>query len=140
MEADGQPISIPFDFHSRYPYIEREYIAAPSVFDWNGDGIADLMIGGYLTGLVFREIEIFATWSSGQIKLLKQLATGWEGSAISTPWIPYPHPIVMDIAGSGQADLILSGSYGFVHLLRRAFVEYGYNEGRVEIHPPGKQR
>ena len=92
--------------------------------DWDGDG----------------EIEIFATWSSGEIKLLKQSATGWEGGAISTPWIPYPHPIVMDIAGSGQADLILSGSYGFVHLLRRAFVEYGYNEGRVEIHPPGKQR
>lgn len=53
VEADGEPISIPFEFHSKYPYIEKEYIAAPSVFDWNGDGIADLMIGGYLTGLIF---------------------------------------------------------------------------------------
>ena len=86
--------------------------------DWDADG----------------EIEIFATWSSGDIKLFKRSATGWESSAISTPWIPYPHPIVMNIAGSAEPDLILSGSYGFVHLFRRAFVEHGYSEGRVETH------
>jgi len=85
--------------------------------DWDGDG----------------QIEIFATWSSGDVKLFKQSATGWEGRAIPIPWIPYPHPIVMDVDGDGEPDLILSGSYGFVHLFRRAFVEHGYAEGR--IHP-----
>jgi hypothetical protein len=83
--------------------------------DWDGDG----------------EIEIFASWSSGDIKLFKQSAAGWKGTDISTPWIPYPHPVVIDVTGSGAPDLILSGSYGFVHLFRRAFVEHGYNEGRV---------
>ena len=90
--------------------------------DWDGDG----------------EIEVFATWSSGDIRLFKRSTAGWEGKAISTPWIPYPHPMVMDIAGGGEPDLILSGSYGFVHLFRRAFVEHGYNEGRVHIHSGGE--
>jgi hypothetical protein len=90
--------------------------------DWDGDG----------------EIEIFATWSSGDIKLFKRSATGWEGKLISTPWIPYPHPIVVDIAGRGEPDLILSGSYGFLYLFQRAFVEYGYNEGSRKVEKSGE--
>ena len=63
---------------------------------------------------------------------------GWEGRSIEMPWIPYPHPIVIDIEGHGETDLILSGSYGFLHLFRRAFVAYGYNEGRVRIRIAGE--
>jgi len=89
--------------------------------DWDGDG----------------EIEIFATWSSRDVKMLKRSAAGWEAQRIEIPWIPYPHPIVIDISGCGEPDLILSGSYGFVHLFRRAFVEYGYNEGSRKVEKSG---
>jgi len=89
--------------------------------DWDGDGA----------------VEIFAAWSTGDVKMFKRSPTGWEARQIEIPWIPYPHPIVIDIVGRGEPDLILSGSYGFVHLFRRAFVEYGYNEGRIQTrkHP-----
>jgi hypothetical protein len=40
---------------------------------------------------------------------------------------------VLDLDGQGLPDLILSGSYGFVHLFRRAFVEHGYGEGRLAV-------
>lgn len=92
--------------------------------DWDGDGA----------------VEIFATWSSGDIRMFKRSATEWEARQIEIPWIPYPHPIVIDLDGRGEPDLILSGSYGFVHWFRRSFVEYGYNEGRVRIHSYGEQR
>lgn len=85
--------------------------------DWDGDGA----------------VEVFATWSTGDVKLFKRTTTGWEAKRIDIPWIPYPHPIVIDMDGRGEPDLILSGSYGFVHLFRRAFIEYGYNEGKT--HP-----
>ena len=132
------------------------WYAAPVVCDWNGDGKPDLLVGQGGCVIYFEnvgtaqawklegrvtiaaadwdgdgEIEIFASWSSGDIKLFKQSAAGWKGTDISTSWIPYPHPIVIDVTGSGAPGLILSGSYGFVHLFRRAFVEQGYNEGRV---------
>ena len=81
--------------------------------DWDGDG----------------KVEIFAAWSSGEVRMFRQSSSGWQDRTIEIPWIPYPHPIVVDVDGRGEPDLILSGSYGFVHLFRRAFVEYGYNEG-----------
>ena len=87
--------------------------------DWDGDGA----------------VEIFAAWSTGDVKMFKRLAAGWEARQIEIPWIPYPHPIVIDIDGHGEPDLILSGSYGFVHLFRWAFVEHGYNEGTVNREP-----
>lgn len=83
--------------------------------DWDGDG----------------QIEIFASWSSAGVQLLKRGAGGWVGRRVDTPWMPYPHPMVMDLEGCGETDLVLSGSYGFVHLFRRAFVEHGYSEGQT---------
>jgi len=90
--------------------------------DWDGDGA----------------VEIFAAWSSGDVRMFRRSRSGWEARPIEIPWIPYPHPIVIDIDGCGETDLILSGSYGFLHLLRRAFVGYGYNEGCVRVCAPGE--
>ena len=90
--------------------------------DWDGDGA----------------VEVFAAWSSGDVRMFSRSGDGWEGRSIEMPWIPYPHPIVIDIEGHGETDLILSGSYGFLHLFRRAFVAYGYNEGRVRIRIAGE--
>ena len=83
--------------------------------DWDGDGA----------------VEIFAAWSTGDLRMFRRSGADWEVRPIKIPWIPYPHPVVIDMDGHGEPDLVLSGSYGFVHLFRRAFVEYGYNEGRV---------
>ena len=121
MLEDGRPVNVGLDANAEvtdwttHVGDPSDPVGADVDADWDGDG----------------EIEIFASWSSGDIKLFKQSAAGWKGTDISTSWIPYPHPIVIDVTGSGAPDLILSGSYGFVHLFRRAFVEHGYNEGRV---------
>jgi hypothetical protein len=102
-------------FTEGVPLFEGRGRVTIAAADWDGDG----------------EIEIFATWSSGEVRMFRRTATGWDDKSISIPWIPYPHPMVMDIDGRGEPDLILSGSYGFLHLFRRAFVEHGYNEGRL---------
>jgi hypothetical protein len=83
--------------------------------DWDADGTP----------------EIWAAWSSGKVRRSRREAGVWKDRAIRVPWIPYPHPIILDLDGSGAPDLILTGSYGFVHLFRRAFVDYGYSEGRL---------
>ena len=105
--ADGKPFSIP---HEPNPEIKgiytRDYHPVLAAVDWDADGDADLLAGGYVTGMIFR-FENTGRGDDGLPVLKFRGPVEADGKPVDTQWSAAP--CVADFDDDGDFDLI-SGS------------------------------
>lgn len=85
--------------------------------DWNRDGPTDLIV----------------SWAEG-VWYCENIGTKTEPKFERTrrfdpPWIPYPHPYVVDWNQDGDLDLFLASSYTYCFVADRSYLDHGYAEG-----------
>ncbi|MFD2968751.1 FG-GAP repeat domain-containing protein [Sphingobacterium bambusae] len=125
---------------------EKHGLAYPTLYDWNGDGKLDLIVGEFETGETGSNIKVYlniGTKKKPKFTGEYFYAKDTNGNTISNhQWCCMGiHPRVVDINGDGYLD-ILSGQYnpGKVSLWagsmdgfqKRVFVEQaGYEDGQM---------
>jgi hypothetical protein len=107
-DENGDPIILPFapNVVPRGTEIyKRDYYPIPEVVDWDGDGRPDLLLGGYVTGLIFWYKNV-GTNTDGTPKLRYQ---GWlkdkDGKNLNNGWCA--SPCIADLEGNGKLDVIM---------------------------------
>ncbi|MBI3852070.1 MAG: VCBS repeat-containing protein [Verrucomicrobia bacterium] len=108
VKADGKEIVVPAKPCPESPQYTHDYAPSVEVVDWNGDGKPDLLLGGYITGLIWF-YENIGTNSDGTPKLTFRGPLEADGKPLDTIW--GAHPCAVDLNGDEKLDL-LSGSFG----------------------------
>ncbi len=80
-----------------------DYVAIPFAVDWDGDGDLDLLVGGFVTGLVFY-FENVGTRANGTPQLEARGPLQADNQPIDTAWAAAPFAV--DIDNDGDLDLI----------------------------------
>jgi FG-GAP-like repeat len=107
-KVDSQPLRIPRQPCNEDPQNKiypLDYNAMPEVADWNGDGALDLLVGGYITGVVFYYENIAPAGKPPQLTYKGILQA--DGKDLDVGWTATP--CVVDLNSDGKLDL-LSGS------------------------------
>jgi hypothetical protein len=110
-QADGKPLITPnwpiaeLEGKGRGNTFKDDYVAIPCAVDWDGDGDADLLAGGFVTGLVFY-FENVGINDDGTPKLTAHgpLRLDDTNEPIDTGW--GAAPVAVDIDHDGDLDLI----------------------------------
>jgi hypothetical protein len=86
------------------PIYTTDYAPYPEAVDWDGDGKLDLLLGGYVTGMIFHYRNVSPTGSGAPV-LAYQGALEADGQAIDVGWSAAPTSA--DWRGVGAPDLIV---------------------------------
>lgn len=128
IQADGKRLEVPAtpvpEDHAGI--FKVDYYNAPTVCDWDGDGLPDILTGGYTTGRIF----FYRGTGRGQDGVPKLTLVGpleADGEVIDTGWSATP--TTYDFDGDGKLELI-TGSWDFqqAHNADR-YLMYFVNEG-----------
>ena len=111
IKADGRRLEVPQtpvpeDLSGAF---KADYYNQPTVCDWNGDGLPDILTGGYTTGRIFY-YRCTGRDASGVPKLAYVGPVEADGQPIDTGWAAAPS--AADLTGDGRLELI-SGSWRF---------------------------
>jgi len=104
--ADGNPLRIPNSPCKEDPenkIYPCDYYGVPEFVDWDGDGDLDLLVGGYITGLIFL-YENIAEGKNAPPQLVYRGPLQADGQDIDVTWCA--SPCAFDFDGDGDLDLI----------------------------------
>ena len=109
IQADGKRLEVP-----QTPVPEdtknifaKDYYNQPWIGDWDGDGLPDLLTGGYTTGLIFY-YRCVGRDADGVPRLAYVQALEADGKPIDATWAA--SPVAHDFNGDGKLELI-TGSW-----------------------------
>lgn len=131
LEADGQVIRIQAgDNGSIQGPIERKWgYTAPSVVDWDMDGLPDLVVNSIWGKVIwYRNV---GTRTQPRLAAAQPVEVAWPGRAAKPAWMwwqPEDHqlatqwrttPVALDYTGDGLPDLVMLDAEGFLALFER---------------------
>ena len=100
--AGGAPIVTPPQPCPEMTFYTQDYVPVPEVVDWDGDGDADLLVGGYVTGLVFYFENVSGAAGAPTLQARGPLEA--ETGPVDTLW--QAAPCTADFDGDGDIDLL----------------------------------
>jgi hypothetical protein len=109
VKADGEMLLTPNWPISELPrgkpgeVYPADYLAIPSVCDWDGDGDSDLLAGGFVTGWIFF-FENAGTLPDGTPDLRARGPLQVDGAPLDTGWAAAPAAV--DLDHDGDLDLV----------------------------------
>ncbi len=104
LQAEGKPIMSPPKPCPETPFMRKDYVPVPELVDWDGDGDLDLLLGGYVTGMVF-VYENLRDARKGMPDLRARGTLQAGGKPIDVVW--GAAPTAVDVDADGDLDLIL---------------------------------
>jgi hypothetical protein len=100
----GAPLALPYaPVPGSKGIFDDDYHPVPEVVDWDGDGDQDLLLGGYVTGMIF-SYENTGKAADGTPVLKNRGALEADGQVLDVEWCAAP--TVADFDGDGDLDLI----------------------------------
>jgi len=104
VKVDGKPLALPFaPVPGSKGVFDDDYHPVPEVVDWDGDGDQDLLLGGYVTGMIFY-FENTGKSADGSPVLKFRGPLEADGEVLDVEWCAAP--TVADFDGDGDLDLI----------------------------------
>ena len=105
LKVGEEPLAIP---HAPVPgsrgVFNDDYHPVPEVVDWDGDGDQDLLLGGYVTGMIFYYENTGRRVVDGTPELKFRGPLEADGTVLDVEWCAAP--TVADFDGDGDLDLI----------------------------------
>ena len=125
VEADGGRLQVPEEpvVEDTNGIFKRDYYNQPWVGDWNGDGLPDIVTGGYTTGRVFFYRGVSRS-EDGVPRLVYEGSIEDDGMPLDTVWAAAP--TAYDFDADGRLELI-TGSWwwsGIPHAPAPGEIEY----------------
>jgi hypothetical protein len=103
-DASGQLIRSPFKPVAEMSFFKKDYAPTPIMFDYDGDGRADLLFGGYVTGQIYYYQNVSAS-PKGPMSLEGRGALEDDGGRpIDVTWCAAP--FFADLDDDGLPDLV----------------------------------
>ncbi len=109
IQADGKRLEVPQSpvAEDTKAIFAKDYYNQPWVGDWDGDGLPDILTGGYTTGMIFRYRSTGR--DSEGVPILKYIGPiEADGQPIDVTWAA--SPTAYDFNGDGKLEL-LTGSW-----------------------------
>jgi hypothetical protein len=103
MDIHGNPVTTPAEPCPELPVFKSDYSPCPEPADWTGKGQPDLLLGGYVTGMIFRYKNLGVNRDgSPRLEFAGPLTA--DGKIIDVGWAAAP--CAGDFRGTGRLDLV----------------------------------
>lgn len=139
LKADGEYIESPYrpvpeadHPETGEPVFKNDYYSQPFAVDWNGNGLTDLVTGGYVTGRIYLYRNTGELDEDGLPVLTFEGPIMADGEPLDVGWSA--SPVVVDINNNGKLDIISGlwmnpGHGGVIHQPGERFLRLFENIG-----------